>query len=218
MSNRKQSSQTKPLYVKDRIEAAHWARSSEAGSWDKYMSKPPVILGGPQVTERSLDLLAGFYVTHWETWKHANERGVTVDRATGIEVMGIKQPLDALWGFTVYPMAQVSKPATKPASAKPKAIVTRSKPKAIAKPLPQIKRKAKLGKIFSYQAEYQAALARSQAGKGPSKPPGYQNSKDQWVARGVICSVSEMGFTAKQIDDSWNAYIDQNPKANLVRI
>jgi hypothetical protein len=84
------------------------------------MDSPPVILGGPQVTGASLDLLALSYrdnrVTHWETYNHAKSRGVTVDRASGVEVMGHKQPVDALWGFTVYPVAVATKPAPKPAS------------------------------------------------------------------------------------------------------
>ena len=219
MSNRKQSSQAKPLFVADRIKANHQANSSanEYHSWEHYMDSQPVILGGPNVTSFSLDLLALSYrdhgVTHWETWKHATERGVTVDRALGVEVMSAKQPADSLWGFTVYPMAPIAKPATKPASAKPKAIAKRLKPMASPKPLPPIKRKAKLGKMFSYQAEYEAALARSKAGK-VLKVTG-QSSKETWMANRLPCSLAAMGISRKRQAESWNNYIKINPKCGL---
>ena len=220
MSNRKQSSASKPLFVKDRVALNHQSNSSanEYHSWEHYMDSPPVILGGPQVTRASLDLLALSYrdnrVTHWETYNHAKARGLTVDRASGVEVMGIKQPQDALWGFTVYPMA-VTKPAPqKPISSKPKP-VTRApiiKAKPVRAPV-AIKRKAKLGKMTSYEAEYNAALARSQAGKGP-KPSG-QSSKDIWMQSRVPCSAREYGFTYTQLAKCWNNYVKANPKCGL---
>ena len=209
MSNRKQSTATKPLFVKDRIDLAHRMQTSEGKPWGEYLDQAPVVHGGPMVTELSLNLLGSMRVQNWETYNHAKSRGVTVDRAAGIEVMGIKQPLDALWGFTVYPMA-VTKPAPqKPVSAKPKPIARAP----IAKPLPPIKRKAKLGKMTSYDAEYQAALARSQAGKGP-KPSG-QSSKDIWMQSRVPCSAREYGFTYTQLAKSWNNYVKANPKCGL---
>jgi|GEM_PF-2721543 len=216
MSNRKQSSQTKPLYVKDRIDLAHRMQTSEGKPWGEYLDQAPVIHGGPMVTEMSLNLLGSMRVQNWETWKHANERGVTVDRALGVEVMSAKQPADALWGFTVYPMAPVAKPAAKPASAKPKAIMTRSKPKAIAKPLPPIKRKAKLGKIFSYEAEYQAALARSREGKVLAVTG--QSSKETWMASRVPCSLAAMGITRERQAEVYNDHVRNNPQCKLKEI
>jgi hypothetical protein len=203
MSNRKQSSASKPLFVKDRIDLAHRMQTSEGKPWGEYLDQAPTIHGGPMVTELSLNLLGSMRVQNWETYNHAKARGVTVDRAAGIEVMGHKQPADALWGFTVYPMA-----VTKPAPQKP----VSAKPKPVRAPV-AIKRRAKLGKLASYDAEYQAALARSQAGKGP-KPSG-QSSKDIWMQSRVPCSAKAFGFTYTQLAKSWNNYVKANPKCGL---
>lgn len=216
MSNRKQSSQTKPLYVKDRIDLAHRMQTSEGKPWGEFLDQAPAIHGGPMVTEMSLNLLGSMRVQNWETWKHANERGVTVDRASGVEVMGIKQPADALWGFTVYPMAPIAKPAPKPASARPIASAKRpiAKPKPARAPV-AIKRTGKLGKLSSYNAQWLESVKRSLAGKGPKPAPGYQSSREIWAASRVPCSLTAMGISRKQQAESWNNYIKLNPKCGL---
>lgn len=194
MSNRKQSTASKPLFVKDRIDLAHRMQTSEGKPWGEYLDQAPVVHGGPMVTELSLNLLGSMRVQNWETFNHAKARGVTVDRAAGVEVMGIKQPVDALWGFTVYPMA-IAKPVRAPVA---------------------ITRKAKLGKMTSYQAEWEASVARSLAGKGPKPKPGYQSSREIWAASRVPCSLTAMGISRKRQAESWNRYIELNPKCGLM--
>lgn len=217
MSNRKQSSASKPLFVKDRIDLAHRMQTSEGKPWGEFLDHAPVIHGGPMVTELSLNLLGSMRVQNWETWKHANERGVTVDRALGVEVMGAKQPADALWGFTVYPMAPIAKPAPKPASGKPKPVarVPIVKAKPVRAPV-AIKRTGKLGKLSSYNAQWLDSVKRSLAGKGPKPAPGYQSSREIWAASRVPCSLTAMGISRKQQAESWNNYIKINPKCGLI--
>jgi hypothetical protein len=215
MSNRKQSTASKPLFVKDRIDLAHRMQTSEGKPWGEYLDQAPVIHGGPMVTEMSLNLLGSMRVQHWETFNHAKARGVTVDRASGVEVMGIKQPQDALWGFTVYPVAVATKPAPKPASAKPKA-VTRApiaKPKPVRAPV-AIKRRAKLGKLASYDAEYSAGLARASRGVFPDMT-GFISEKERLMTRRVPCSLAAFGFTYTQLAKSWNNYVKANSKCGL---
>jgi hypothetical protein len=217
MSNRKQSKASKPLFVKDRVDLAHRMQTSEGKPWQEFLDQSPVIHGGPMVTETSLALLASHRVQNWETYNHAKARGVTVDRASGVEVMGYKQPLDALWGFTVYPMA-IAKPAPqKPASARPRPLAKRSKPTPVAKPLAPIKRKAKLGKIFSYQAEYEAGLARAKRGIFPDMT-GFTSEKDCMMANRVPCSLLEMGITRERQAEVYNDHVRNNPQCKLKEI
>jgi hypothetical protein len=217
MSNRKQSTASKPVFVKDRIDLAHRMQTSEGKPWGEYLDQAPVIHGGPQVTELSLNLLGSMRVTHWETYNHAKSRGVTVDRASGVEVMGHKQPPEALWGFTVYPMATTKPAPQKPASAKPKPVARAPIAKAKPERAPvAIKRTGKLGKLHSYNAQWLESVKRSLAGKGPKPKPGYQSSREVWAASRVPCSLTAMGISRKQQAESWNNYIKINPKCGLI--
>jgi hypothetical protein len=218
MSNRKQSSASKPLFVKDRIDLAHRMQTSEGKPWGEYLDQAPVIHGGPMVTELSLNLLGSMRVQNWETYNHAKSRGVTVDRASGVEVMGIKQPADALWGFTVYPVA-VTKPAPqKPASAKPKPIARApiAKPKPVRAPV-AIKRKAKLGKMTSYEAEYSAGLARASRGVFPDMT-GFISEKERLMSARVPCSLAAMGITRERQAEVYNDHVRNNPQCKLKEI
>jgi hypothetical protein len=157
-------------------------------------------------------------VTHWETYNHAKSRGVTVDRASGVEVMGHKQPVDALWGFTVYPMA-IAKPAPqKPASAKPKPIARApiAKPKPARAPV-AIKRKAKLGKMTSYQHEYEAGLARAYRGIFPDMT-GFISEKDRFMSARVPCSLAAMGISRERQAEVYNDHVRNNPQCKLKEI
>jgi hypothetical protein len=98
--------------------------------------------------------------------------------------------------------------------------VTRSKPIAIAKPakpLPPIKRKAKLGKIFSYEAEYESGLARAKRGIFPDMTR-FISEKDRLMNNRVPCSLMEAGITRERQAEVYNDHVRNNPQCKLKEI